>query len=82
MGRADELRSREEELEKELAETRRLLSAGQLAYHLNWIHELLKGGNPTTALAEFEKPTLKDLMVLHGYAETYRKLAKKERDPK
>lgn len=73
---AQDLRDRQRVLEEELAETKRLLSASQLAYHLNIIHGLLKDGEAEKALAEFEGLTLKELMVLHGHTETYRRIGK------
>lgn len=62
-----ELESERRELQERLNEIDRLLSAGQLAYHLQNIRQQLRGGSADKALAEFDGVTLSTLMKLHGY---------------
>jgi len=65
--KASDLEKQELELEVQLGETRRLLSASRLAIHLDSIHRLLREGRYTEALAAFEENSLKNLMILHGH---------------
>ena len=62
-----ELEKEQEALKERLAEVERFLSAGQLAYSLNAVRQLLVDGKPSEALDMCNGPSVRYVLKLHGY---------------